>query len=164
MLRGLPKRMEGGDEDFFYFSNIIKRFLPFSTPPPEMTWKPPRIAVGYASPPLFMYIYFRKKRPSCKHVEDGSKLQTRRRRRWPLHSFNSGRLFFLFFRPGTTQSFDPLNTSLTLVFFDLSPRYLFFSNYSFLSPSPLLNLQTLLGAKQKRALNPQKTDLKLRGV
>jgi hypothetical protein len=53
---------------------------------------------------------------------------------------------------------------LTLVFFDLSPRYLFFSNYSFLSPSPLLNLQTLLGAKQKRALNPQKTDLKLRGV
>jgi hypothetical protein len=62
-----PKRMEGGVTRIFYFFFLFfkhnkNRFLPFSTPPPEMTWKPPRIAVGYASlPPLFMYIFSRKK-------------------------------------------------------------------------------------------------------
>ena len=39
-----------------------------------MTWKLPFTALGYRFPPSFGFV-FREKRPSCKHVEDSSKLQ-----------------------------------------------------------------------------------------
>lgn len=63
--------------------------------------------------------------------------------------------FIIFSTGRTTQKFWPSEHEFdTRVFRPIAPLSFFFSNYSFLSPSPLLNLQTLLGAKQKRALNP----------
>lgn len=143
MLRSPQKEWRGGDEDFFllflFFKHNKNRFLPFSTPPPEMTWKPPRIAVGYASlsPSFYVYIFEKKKkRPSCKHVEDGSKLQTRRsrgrRRRWPLSADAS---FIIFSTGRTTQKFWPSEHEFdTRVFRPIAPLSFFFFQIILFSP------------------------------
>ena len=117
-----------------------------------MTWKLPFTALGYRfpPPPSFGFV-FREKRPSCKHVEDSSKLQQPKKQK-RKEKKRRGKCWtpclFSFDQKAQPKVLDPRNTSLTLCFSTLSPRYLSIIPLS--PPSP--HLQTLFHKMKKNNL------------